>query len=173
MENLNHLAIEILEYDQEKINDLFLRLYKEGLTTKDFLDILQKFFGNNMSYSHVNILVENFYELRTTLENSTLEKRYKVVYCDAIDIVVKRDNSDVKESVHVMCGVRDDNKRELLDLYINPTDFSSSWANSLKKLKNRNVETVDLFVSEGLSHIENEIHKCFASSKFQNVWFEK
>ncbi|KKB96320.1 Transposase, Mutator family [Candidatus Arcanobacter lacustris] len=69
---------------------------------------------------------------------------YKAIFCDAIYITVKRGDSYSKEAVHIIYGVREDNKRELLLLNINPTEGASSWGECLEILKKRGVERIDL-----------------------------
>lgn len=166
-------VLEFLKYNQEQINDLVLKLYSKGLTTRDVSDILQNFFGEEISYAQVSNLAERFNELRMAWENSKLESYYKVIYGDALYITVKRDNSYAKEAVHILYGVREDNKRELLDLSVNPTESSNSWSERLTQLKERGVMNVDLFVADGLPFLEDEIHKHFPGSDFQKCVVHK
>jgi len=51
-------VIEFLKYSQEQVNELVLKLYTKGLTTRDVSDILSNFFGEEMSYSQVSNLAE-------------------------------------------------------------------------------------------------------------------
>ncbi|HHT9149790.1 MAG TPA: IS256 family transposase [Candidatus Wujingus californicus] len=166
-------VLEFLKYNQEQINDLVLTLYRKGLTTRDVSDILKSFFGEDISYAQVSNLAERFNELRVAWENSSLASYYKVVFCDAIYITVKRDNSYAQEPVHIMYGVREDNKRELLGLGINPTESASSWSEIIANLRTRGVEHVDLFVADGLPVLENEIHKYFPGAEFQKCVVHK
>jgi putative transposase len=166
-------VIEFLKYSQEQVNELVLKLYTKGLTTRDVSDILSNFFGEEMSYSQVSNLAERFHELRLGWENSPLEPYYKVVYCDAIYMTVKRGNSYSKEAVHITYGVRVDNKRELLDLSLNPSESSTSWGEFVEKLKQRGVERIDLVVADGLKGLEEEIHRVFPGTLFQKCVVHK
>lgn len=166
-------VIEFLKFNQEQINNLVLTLYSKGLTTRDVSDVLKNFFAEDISYAQVSNLAEKFNELRTVWENSSLESYYKIVYCDAIYITVKRGNSYAQEPVHITYGVRADNKRELLDLSINPTESSSSWSETFIKLKQRGVTIIDLIVADGLNHLENEVHKHFPGASFQKCVVHK
>jgi transposase-like protein len=166
-------AMEFLKYSQEQVNELVLTLYTKGLTTRDVSDVLTNFFGNEMSYAQVSNLAESFHELRVAWENSPLETRYKVIYCDAIYITVRRGDSYSKEAVHIMYGVRQDNKRELLNLSINPTESSSSWAEAFEKCKQRGIKQVDLIVADGLKGLEEEVHKAFPGTVFQKCVVHK
>jgi len=75
--------------------------------------------------------------------------------------------------MHIVYGVRKDNKRELLDISINPTESSSSWTESLIKLKQRGVNQIDLVVADGLNGLEQEIQKAFPGTSFQKCVVDK
>ena len=128
------VVLEFLKYNQEQVNELVLKLYTKGMTTRDVSEVLGDFFGEDISYAQVSNLAEKFNEVRLAWEKTSLEKHYKVIYCDAIYVCVKRETSYAKEPVHIAYGVRDDNKRELLSISINPTESASSWAEFLGPL---------------------------------------
>jgi len=166
-------VLEFLKYSQEQINELVLKLYTKGLTTRDVSEVLANFFGEDISYAQVSNLAERFNELRLAWQNAPLASYYKVIYCDAMYVTVKRGNSYAKEPVHIIFGVREDNKRELLDLAINPTESASSWGTSLARLKQRGVEKIDLMVADGLNGLEGEVHKVFPGTLFQKCVVHK
>ena len=73
--------------------------------------------------------------------------------------------------MHIVYGVRKDNKRELLGISINPTESSSSWTESLIKLKQRGVNQIDLVVADGLNGLEQEIQKGFPGTHIPQVGY--
>lgn len=87
-----------------------------SLTTRDISDIFKTFFSEEISFSKVSKLADQFNELRTIWQNSPLESNYKVIFCDVIFIKVRRGESYANEGVHIIYGVRNDNCRELLEL---------------------------------------------------------
>ena len=50
------MTIELLKMQQEQVNELALLLYRKGLNSRDVSDIMQDFFGKEMSYETVNNL---------------------------------------------------------------------------------------------------------------------
>ena len=167
------VVLEFLKYNQEQVNELVLKLYTKGMTTRDVSEVLGDFFGEDISYAQVSNLAEKFNEVRLAWEKTSLEKHYKVIYCDAIYVCVKRETSYAKEPVHIAYGVRDDNKRELLSISINPTESASSWAEFLEQIKQRGVEKIDLVIADGLQGLENAIHRIFPHSQFQKCVVHK
>jgi putative transposase len=55
-------VLAFLKYSQEQVNELVLKLYTKGLTTRDVSDVLENFFGEEMSYAQVSNLAERFHE---------------------------------------------------------------------------------------------------------------
>lgn len=166
-------VVDFFVHSQESINQLVLSLYIKGVTTRDISSLLEEFFGEKMSYVTINQLAKQFYEYRRAWENSMLEKHYKIAYCDALYITVKRGNSYAKEAVHVMFGVRDDNKRELLALYINPVETANSWETGLAHIQARGVDAIDLIIADGVSHLEDMIHRYYPGTQFQKCVVHK
>ena len=167
------IAIEFLKHRQDSINELVLKLYTKGLTTNDVSDILEGFFGTNMSRSQVSKLAEAFNDIRLAWEQSQLDSYYKVAFCDALYMTVRRGDSYSKEAVHLIYGVREDNKRELLHLSINPTESCASWHEAFKLIKKRGVNKIDFIVADGLKGLEDEVHTLLPGAKFQKCVVHK
>ena len=167
------LVLEFLKYSEAQINELVLTLYRKGLTTRDISSILKEFFGEEMSYAKVSDLAENFHDIRQAWEQMTLQTYYKVVYGDALYITLRRGASYAKEAVHILYGVREDNKRELLALAVYASESKETWSECLKGLKKRGVQNIDLVVADGLKGLEDEVHKHFPGTVFQKCVLHK
>ena len=161
------LVLDLIHQQSEQINELALLLYRKGLSTRDVSSIMKEFFGESISNNTVNKLASSFHDIRIAWEKRPLDAYYKVIYCDALYINLKRGNSYSKEAVYVMYGVKDDNSRELILLEVNPTESSIVWGEYLKKLQERDVEQVDLIVADGLMHFSDEVRKHFPGTDFQ------
>ena len=116
------LTLELIQQHKEQVQDFALLLYKKGLSSRDVSETLEEYFGESMSRTTINNLAESFHEIRKKWEAKPLDKRYKVVYSDALYVSVKRNNNYSKEAVYVIYGVKEDNTRELLHLSLNPTE---------------------------------------------------
>jgi putative transposase len=144
------MVLELINEQKEQVNELALLLYRKGLSSRDVSQIMEEYFGESLSRDTVNNLAESFHTIRLNWENSPLDAYYKVIYCDALWVNLKRGNSFSKEAVHVIYGVKDDNTRELLLLEVNPTEGSSRWGEYLAKLNQRGINQIDLIVADGL-----------------------
>lgn len=166
-------TIELIKIGQEQMNDLCLTLYRKGMTSRDVTATIKELFGDSVSATKITNLSKSFNDFRIAWQNSRLEKRYLTVFADCIFITVKRGNSYTKEAVYLAYGVREDLYREILVLSINPTEGADYWGELLEEIKARGVEKVDLFVADGLSNLEDEIHRVFPGSQFQKCVVHK
>jgi transposase-like protein len=167
-------TLELLKINREKVDEIALSLYKRGMTSQDIQSFLNEVFTEGMSPSKISNLAEVFNKFRVAWQNAKLEKNYKVVFGDVIFVTVKRGNEYTKEGVFVAYGVRKDNRRELLILEVNPTESAQFWGELLKDLKEkRGVENIELFVADGLQHLEDEVSKIYPQADFQKCAVHK
>lgn len=167
-------TLELLKINREKLDEITLSLYKKGLTFTDIQSFLTEVFDHSVSPTTISELTKTFHKFRLAWQNSVLETHYKVVFADVIFVTVKRGDSYSKEGIFVAIGVRDDNKRELLVLDINPTESSKTWYEFLDNLKQqRGVKNIDLFVADGLNYLEDELAKVYPKTNFQKCVVHK
>lgn len=167
-------TLQLLKINRDKLDEITLSLYKKGMTFNDIQDFLTEVFDHSVSPSTISELTKTFHQFRIAWQNSPLEMHYKVVFCDVIFVTVKRGNSYSKEGIFVAIGVRDDNKRELLILEINPTESAKTWNEFLTDLKmKRGVKQIDLLVADGLNGLEDELAKVYPDTLFQKCVVHK
>ncbi len=80
--------------------------------------------------------------------------KYVSVYYDATYLNVRRD-SVAKEALHVILGITVDGNKEVLDYALYPSESASNYQEMQLSLKNRGLELVLLFITDGLNGIRN------------------
>ena len=161
------VALVLLDKSKETINRLALGLYKKGLSTRDISSILEEFYGENISHSKISQLAEEFHALRKAWESEKLDKKFRLIYCDAQYQSLRRGDSYSKEAVHLIYGLDDNNYRKLLHISVNPTESSNSWSAALTDIKNRGVEQVELVIADGVKGLEDKIEAIFPGARLQ------
>ena len=161
------VALELCRLSAEQMNELSLTLLQKGMTTRDTSEVMRRFFGSNVSHTTVDQLAQEFGQLRGAWQNSSLERIYKVIFADALQVTVRRGNRYAKEAVYVLYGVTEENTRELLALSLNPTESAEEWREVFQTLKERGVEAVTLVVADGLPGLPEAIQKVFPDARFQ------
>jgi transposase-like protein len=167
------ITIELLTKGQEQVNELALELYKNGLSTRSVSKILKNFFNEDIRFTKVSELAEEFNKVRKVWESKKLDSYYKVIYADALFQSLRREDSYSKEALHIIIGVKEDNSKEVLYLGINPTESSNSWEEAFENIKIRGVQNVDLIVADGLTGMEDVVHKLFPNTDFQKCVIHK
>ena len=166
-------TLELLRINKEQMDTMVLSLYKKGMTGGDIKTFLKEVFNEKVSPSQISELSKTFNQFRVAWQNSKLEKHYKVVFGDVVFITVKRGDEYAKEGVFIAYGVRQDNKRELLVLSVNPTESAREWGELLRELQVRGVEKIDLFVADGLPYLEDTIMETYPGTAFQKCVVHK
>lgn len=167
-------SLELLKLNRDKLDEITLSLYKKGMTFNDIQSFLSEMFDHSISPSTITELTKTFTQFRQAWFNSKLEKHYLAVFCDVVFVTVKRGNSYAKEGVFIATGVREDFKRELLILDINPTEGASNWTDFLLNLRDkRGVEQIDLLIADGLPGLETELAKVYPKTDFQKCVVHK
>lgn len=95
-----------------------------------------------------------------------VKKRYVVIYLDATFVSVRRDRVQ-KEALHSIIGIDEDGNKEVLDYDIYPSESSLNYKSMLESLKQRGLKEVLLFVSDGLTGLQNSVEE-FPNSKYQS-----
>lgn len=167
------IALELFKLSQEQVNDFCLALYTKGMTTRDIEDLMQSFFGNQISHTSVSKLAEEFHSVRLLWEKSPLDRHYRAIFCDAIFITVRRGDSYQKEPVYIAYGVNSEEKREILALAVYPTESAESWREVLMTAKRRGLERVDVLIADGLEGMPDVVHELFPGAHFQSCVVHK
>lgn len=136
------------------------------MTTRDIEVLLKDCFAESLSHTSINKLAKEFSLLRKAWEGQKLDKHYKVIYCDVVFITVRRGDSYNKEGVYISYGVKQNNKRELLSLDINPTESALVWREQFERLKEKGVKQIDLVVSDELTGMKAQVNQYFPQAEY-------
>jgi putative transposase len=166
-------ALEIVKLNSDQVNELCLSLYRKGMTSKDVSDLMEELFGESVSKTKIVNLAGEFNEIRRAWENTPLETYYKVMFCDCIFVTVRRIDQYAREAVYISYGVREDNYREIISIDINPEESAGYWSIVYQNIKKRGVKDIDLIVADGLTGLEDVVHKEFPETDFQKCCIHK
>jgi len=167
-------TLELVRLGQDQLDNMCLSLYRKGMTSRDVSELIEELFGDSVSATKVTNLSKVFNKYRVAWQNSKLDSYYKVIFCDCVFITVRRGDNYSNEAVYVAYGVKNDNTRELLTLEVNPTESATMWGEFFDDLKNkRGIKKVDLVVADGLTGLENEVHRVFPTADFQKCVVHK
>ncbi|MFH1896278.1 MAG: IS256 family transposase [bacterium] len=152
--------LEALELRSGKVEDLIVAMYAKGLSTRDIADVVEGIYGDKVSPQTVTNITSAVQEEREAWEQRRLKKRYTAVFIDATWVKIRRDvvNSD---AVYIIGGVDDEGHKEILGMYVGATESAVVWEEHLQDIKDRGVEEVLQFVSDGLTGLKEAIKRKF------------
>lgn len=156
----------IINEQESKIQELCFSLYSKGLTTRQIEDLVEQVYGSHYSKSTLSRINVEFNQYIEQWLNRSLSSYYPVIFIDAIYVNVRRDTV-ANEAFYIVLGLKEDQTREVLGIYNFPTESSSGWEEVLKRLQERGVKHVGLFVSDDLKGLDEAISRSFKSSKRQ------
>lgn len=154
--------------DQESyLKEVSFQMYSKGLTTRDISEVMETIYGKHYSKSTISNISQSFYEQMESWRNRDLDKHYLAFYIDGLQVKLRRDSKYENECFYIILGLKEDYSREIIAIVNFPTESAQGWKQIFYNLKDRGVESVGLFISDGLSGIESAISEIFNKTPHQ------
>jgi transposase-like protein len=163
-------VLDLIKEDEERVREACFELYSKGLTTKDVGIIIERLYGKSYTESSISNITKGFYKQMEAWRKRPLEENWGVIYIDCIFSKVRRDTVE-SEAFYVLLGLKEDYTREVIGIYNFPTESASNWTEVIKDIQDRGVKKVNLFVSDGLTGIEDALKKAFPRTPLQTCTF--
>jgi transposase-like protein len=147
-------------------------MYVLGVSTRKVTKITEQLCGLEVSSSQVSRLSKELDETLEEFRNRPLEDEYSIVYFDALYEKV-RDGGVVRDlAVLVAIGVnKRTGKREILGIEALLSEAEVHWRTLLKKLSERGLSGVKLFVSDNHQGMKAARRSVFPSIPWQRCQF--
>ena len=118
--------------DISNIEDQVLSMYAKGMTTRDISTHLRDVYGVEASAEMISRMTDRILPLAKEWQNRPLERKYAIVFMDAVHFNVREDNRTVKKAVYVAIGVKLNGTREVLGMWIGGNESAKYWLGVLK-----------------------------------------
>ena len=161
-------------YKRRDVNleDLILGMFASGMSARAVAQALESLFELKYSPSTISKISQVTLEEINKWKRRKLKKRYIVIMLDGMWLSVRRDTVE-KEVVLFVLGIDEEVRREILDFEVNPSEGARSWLEMIKKLYDRGVREVLLFVADGVTGLEERIKEYFPKADFQSCVVHK
>ena len=151
--------------DISNIEDQVLSMYAKGMTTRDISTHLRDVYGVEASAEMISRMTDRILPLAKEWQNRPLERKYAIVFMDAVHFNVREDNRTVKKAVYVAIRIKLNGKREVLDMWIGGNESAKYWLGVLNEIKNRGVEDIMIVSVDGLTGFGDAIHAVFPKAE--------
>ena len=160
-------AVKKNQTDISNIEDQVLSMYAKGMTTRDISAHLRDVYGVDASAEMISRMTDRILPVAREWQNRPLERKYAIVFMDAVHFNVREDNRTVKKAVYVAIGVRLDGSREVLGMWIGGNESAKYWLGVLNEIKNRGVEDIMIVSVDGLTGFADAIGAVFPQAEVQ------
>lgn len=153
--------------DISTIEDQVLSMYAKGMTTRDISKHLQDVYGVDASAEMISHMTDRILPIAREWKNRPLERKYAIVYMDAVHFNVREDNRTVKKAVYVAIGIRVTGQKEVLGMWIGGNESAKYWLGVLNEIKNRGTEDIMIVSVDGLTGFVDAIQAVFPKAEVQ------
>jgi putative transposase len=150
---------------------LFARLYLEGLATGDFEPVFRELVGETTALSATAVvrLKERWADEYAAWKRRPLgEHRYAYLWADGIYLGAGLE--DEKSALLCILGAREDGGKELLAMELGYRESTASWAGVLRDLRDRGLAAPLVTVGDGALGLWAALDEVFPSTAHQRCW---
>jgi putative transposase len=144
-----------------------LTLYARGMTAREIQEALLELYGVEVSPDFVSRVTSAVWDEIQAWQSRPLEPLYPVVYLDALVVKIRDEGVVRNKSVYLAIGVNAQGRREILGLWIEPTEGARLWLRILNELKNRGIEDILILCCDGLKGFPEAIESAFPRTTVQ------
>lgn len=144
-----------------------LALYARGMSVREIRGHLEELYHTNVSPDLISRVTSEVTEEVREWQSRPLERRYAVVWLDALVVKVRDQGVVGNKSIHIAIGLRFDGTKEVLGLWIEQTEGAKFWLRVLAELKQRGVEDILFCCCDGLKGFPEAIETIFPHAVVQ------
>ncbi len=148
-------------------DDKILAMYARGMSVRDIQATLLEMYNVEVSEGIITGVTDKVYEDVVSWQNRPLDPVYPLIFFDCIVVKSREDVKVSNRSVYVALAINIEGKKEILGLWIAPTEGAKFWLGVMTELKNRGVK--DLFIAsiDGLKGLPEAIETVFPEVEVQ------
>lgn len=152
---------------QAELDESICQMFVQGVSTERIGQIVETLSGSHPSASTVSRVFHTLEEEFAEWKKRPLQAHYLYVIVDGTYFSVIYDGKGVKMPILAAIGIDLAGKREVLGFSTGDRENQQAWEALLTDLKNRGLETVDLWISDGGKAMINAIESKFLNAKRQ------
>jgi putative transposase len=156
------------------VDELFRRLYMEGLSSRDFEPALRSLIGEGttLSASSIQRLAIQFHRDFEAFGRRTLaKKRYAYVWADGV--YLKAGLESEKAAILVLVGVNENGRKELISVMEGYRESYESWREIWRGVQARKMAAPLVVIGDGIPGLWKALSEVYPSAKDQRCWKHK
>jgi len=151
----------------EGFDDKILALYARGMTTRDIQAQLQEMYGVEVSPTLISNVTDAVIDEVKQWQARPLEPVYPIVYFDALVVKVRENSRVINKAIHLALGVNLDGHKELLGIWMTPTEGAKFWLSVFTELQNRGLKDIFIACVDGLTGLAEAVETVYPDTRVQ------
>lgn len=152
---------------QAELDESICDMFVKGVSTTGVGDIIEALTDTHPSPSTVSRVFHSLEDEFAGWKQRQLQAHYRYVFADGTYFTVIYDENGCKMPILAVIGIDEEGKREVLAFTVGERENQKAWEDLLENLKERGVQTVDLWITDGNKAMLNAIELKFSASKRQ------
>jgi transposase-like protein len=145
-----------------------LSLYARGMTVRDIQGHLEELYQVEIAPSVISTVTDAVLEEVSQWQQRPLEAVYPVVVFDCLRVKIRDEGVVRNKAVYLALGVDRAGQRDVLGLWIAPTEGARFWLHVMTELKSRGVEDILITLVDGLTGFPDAIHAVFPDAQIHH-----
>lgn len=140
--------------DVSAIEEKVLAMYARGMSQRDISKTVEDIYGFSVSHEMISDITDAILPELEEWRNRPLKKCYPFLFVDCMYVSLRHDYEVNQTAVYVILGYDLRGHKEILGLWLLPTESKNQWMQIFDELKARGLEDVFFISMDGVSGLE-------------------
>lgn len=152
---------------QAELDEAICNMFVQGVSTARVGDVVEALTGTHPSASTVSRIFHTLEGEFEAWKNRPLKSHYLYAFADGTYFTVIYGHEGVKMPILAVVGIDTEGKRDILAFCVGERENQAAWEDLFDQLKERGVEQIDLWCTDGNKAMLNALEIKFSASKRQ------
>ena len=148
-------------------DDKIVAMYARGMSVRDIQACLLEMYQVDVSEGLISQATEGIMEDVKAWQNRPLDPIYPIVFLDGIVVKSREEGKVCNRTVYLALGVTMEGQKELLGLWMAPSEGAKFWLGVITELKNRGIKDIFIACVDGLKGFPEAIESVFPDTQIQ------
>lgn len=153
--------------DCSSIEENVISMYATGISTRDISEQIKNLYGAEISAEKISQITDSVLPSVMEWRNRALDRFYPVVFLDGLVFKLNENRSIQKRSLYLMIAINAEGMKEVLGMWLEPSENAKGWLDILNDIHNRGVERICFICADGLPGLDKAIQAVFPKTKLQ------
>ncbi len=158
---------------QAELDEAICTMFVQGVSTLQVGTVLEKLTDAPPSPSTVSRVFHTLEGEFKTWKERPLEKHYLYAFADGTYFSVIYDEEGKKMPILAVVGINESGQRDVLSFTVGEHENQRAWEDGLQNLRDRGVEQIDLWITDGNVAMLNAVQAKFAMAQRQRCVLHK